>query len=68
VLRFGDDTYLMHDGSDDGVATLVYLSLKDRTGTVLLTNSDNGKKLVLPLFDLIGSDPTLVSCLRNGTC
>jgi CubicO group peptidase (beta-lactamase class C family) len=24
VIRFGDDTYLMHDGSDDGVATLCY--------------------------------------------
>lgn len=68
VIRFGDETYLMHGGSDDGVATLVYLSLKDRTGTVLLTNSDNGNKLVLPLFDLIGSDPVFVACLRNGTC
>ncbi len=68
VIRVGDDTYLMHGGSDEGVATLVYLSLKDRTGTVLLTNSDNGMKLVLPLFDLIGSDPTLVTCLRNETC
>ncbi|WP_266180509.1 serine hydrolase domain-containing protein [Dyella humicola] len=68
VIRFGDDTYLMHDGSDEGVATLVYLSLKDRNGTVILTNSDNGKKLVLPIFDLIGSDPTLIACLRNETC
>ncbi|MFC4528980.1 beta-lactamase family protein [Dyella halodurans] len=68
VIRFGDDTYLMHDGSDEGVATLVYLSLKDRNGTVLLTNSDNGKKLVLPIFDLIGSDPSLLACLRNETC
>lgn len=68
VIRFGDDIYLMHDGSDEGVATLVYLSLKDRNGTVILTNSDNGKKLVLPIFELIGSDPTLVACLRDGTC
>jgi hypothetical protein len=68
VIRFGDDTYLMHDGSDDGVATPVYLSLKGRTGTALLTHSDNGKKLALPLFDQIGSDPTLVSCLLNGNC
>ena len=68
VIRFGDDTYLMHDGSDKGVATLVYLSLKDRNGTVILTNSDNGKKLVLPILDLIGSDPTLLACLRNDKC
>ncbi|WP_430391567.1 serine hydrolase domain-containing protein [Dyella sp. 20L07] len=68
VIRFGDDTYLMHDGSDEGVATLVYLNMKDRNGTVILTNSDNGKQLVLPLFDLFGTDPTLTACLRDGTC
>ncbi|HEY2622707.1 MAG TPA: serine hydrolase domain-containing protein [Dyella sp.] len=68
VIRFGEDTYLMHSGSDEGVATLVYLSLKHRNGTVILTNSDNGKKLMLPILDLIGSDPTLIACLRNETC
>jgi CubicO group peptidase (beta-lactamase class C family) len=68
VFKIGADTFLTHDGSDDGVATFVYINLTRRTGTVILTNSNNGRKIVLPVLDLLGEDIAFVECMRRDAC
>jgi CubicO group peptidase (beta-lactamase class C family) len=68
IIRLGGDTYMTHDGSDEGVATFVYINLTRRTGTVILTNSANGGKVVLPILDLLGQDQAFVSCVRREAC
>jgi CubicO group peptidase (beta-lactamase class C family) len=68
IFKIGADTYLTHDGSDDGVATFVYINLTRKTGTVILTNSSNGRKIVLPVLDLLGQDPAFVACMRRNAC
>jgi CubicO group peptidase (beta-lactamase class C family) len=68
VFIIADETYLTHDGSDDGVATFVYINLTRKTGTVIFTNSSNGQKIVLPILDLLGKDQAFVECLRRNAC
>ena len=65
VITFGKRTYLTHDGSDDGVRTLAYLSPTQKTGVVIFTNSDNGQKLYLPILERLGLDPEFVTYFRD---
>ena len=66
VFKFGDKTYLMHTGKDDGLFTFGYINLSDRTATVIFTNSDNGAKLVLEILDRLGKDYRFVAFLRHS--
>ena len=68
IIKLGGDTYMTHNGSDEGIATFVYINLTRHTGTVILTNSANGGKIVLPILDLLGQDQAFVSCLRRQAC
>lgn len=68
VFKIGKETYLTHDGSDDGVSTFVYINLSSRTGTVILTNGSNGRKMVYPILDLLGKDQVFVDCMRRNAC
>jgi CubicO group peptidase (beta-lactamase class C family) len=68
VFVIAKDTYLTHDGSDDGVSTFVYVNLTRKTSTVVFTNSSNGRKLVLPILDLLGKDQIFVDCMRRNAC
>ncbi|GAA0715158.1 hypothetical protein GCM10009105_20360 [Dokdonella soli] len=68
VFRIGGELFLTHDGSDPGVSTFVYINLTKRNGTVILTNSANGPRIVLPILDLLGADPVFVECTRRETC
>jgi CubicO group peptidase (beta-lactamase class C family) len=65
VFKFGDATYLMHTGKDDGVFTLGYINLSEQTATIIFTNSDNGAKVVLPILDRVGKDRVFVDYLRQ---
>jgi CubicO group peptidase (beta-lactamase class C family) len=68
VFQLGADTFLTHEGSDEGVSTFVYINLTRRTGTVIFTNSSNGLKMVLPVLDLLSQDAGFVECLRRNAC
>lgn len=65
VSKFGDETFLMHTGMDNGVFTLGYFNPGTRSGTVIFTNSSNGPQIVLPILDLIGRDPKFLAFLRE---
>lgn len=64
VSQFGDDTFLMHTGMDDGVFTLGYINPSTHSGTILFTNSSNGPKIVIPILERIGKDTVFLKYLR----
>jgi CubicO group peptidase (beta-lactamase class C family) len=68
VFTIANETYLTHDGSDAGVATFVYINLTREIGTAIFTNSSNGKKIMLPILDLLGRDQVFVECMRRNAC
>lgn len=57
--------YLMHTGADAGTFTFGYFSPDTRSGVVVLTNSSNGAKAVLPVLRLIGKDEAFVDFLQR---
>jgi CubicO group peptidase (beta-lactamase class C family) len=46
IVRFIQTTILMHTGHDPGVYTFAYLSPTTGDGVVILTNGENGKRIV----------------------
>jgi CubicO group peptidase (beta-lactamase class C family) len=46
IVRFKDITVLVHTGHDPGLFTFAYVSPTAREGAVILTNGENGRKLV----------------------
>lgn len=64
VMDFPDGKVLMHTGKDTGVATFAYVNLTDQSATVILTNSDNGLNLVIPILEHLNVDPELLAYLR----
>jgi len=56
--------YYMHTGADDDGFSLAYWTPATRSGTVILTNSPDGHRAVLPVLDLVGADPAFVALLR----
>jgi CubicO group peptidase (beta-lactamase class C family) len=68
VIKLAGETFLTHDGSDDGVATYAYINVTQKSGTVILTNSTNGPSIVDPILILLGSDLKFVHCQRDGFC
>lgn len=65
VFRFGERTYLMHTGMDQGTFTLGYFEASTGSGTIIFTNSSNGPQAVLPILDAIGRDQEFVEFLRR---
>ncbi|MGB7192541.1 MAG: serine hydrolase domain-containing protein [Collimonas pratensis] len=65
ILAFKDETLLMHTGKDEGVFTFAYLNRTSRDGAVILTNSDNGYKIVLPVLERLNSSPAFLRYLRG---
>ncbi len=65
VFRFGERTYLMHTGMDQGTFTLGYYEPSTGSGTIIFTNSSNGPQAVLPILDGIGADLEFVGFLRQ---
>ena len=64
VMEFPDARYIVHTGKDTGVATFAYINLTDQSATVILTNSDNGFHVVIPILEHLDVDPALVAYLR----
>jgi CubicO group peptidase (beta-lactamase class C family) len=55
ILRFKDTTVLMHTGHDPGLYTFAYVSPNKRSGAVILTNGENGKRLVPAMLRDLGA-------------
>jgi len=65
VMVFGRRTVFMHTGKDDGVFTLAYLDKTTGDGAVILTNSDNGANLVLPILAVLHTPPDFLAFLTS---
>ncbi len=61
---FDDVPYFMHTGADVDTFCLAYWTPATRSGTVILTNSQDGYRAILPVLDLVGADPKFVEMLR----
>ena len=68
MIKVAGETFLTHDGSDDGVSTYAYIDVTQKSGTVIFTNSANGRAIVDPILTLLGSDIRFVRCQRDGFC
>lgn len=65
VFEIGAAQYLMHTGRDEGTFALAYFSPERQTGVVILTNSDHGASVVLPILDHLALDPEFNDWLRE---
>jgi len=65
VLAFKGATMLMHTGKDEGVFTLAYLDRSTGEGAVILTSSDNGAKVVLPVLERLNASPEFIGYLKS---
>lgn len=66
VLRFGSKTILMHTGRDPGLYTYAYLCPTTGSGAVILTNGQNGNKIVLPLLKDLEAEPEFLDFLAKA--
>lgn len=64
LFDFGGTLYYLHTGMDEDTFALAYWVPSTRSGTVILTNSREGYRAVLPVLDAIGADATFVEMLR----
>lgn len=65
LLGFPNGTTMLHTGKDAGAFTFAAINRASGDGIVILTNSDNGWKAILPILERTGSDPDLVAFLRG---
>jgi CubicO group peptidase (beta-lactamase class C family) len=60
-----DGTTMLHTGKDAGAFTFAAIDRARGDGIVILTNSDNGWRVILPILERTGSDPKLIAFLRG---
>lgn len=65
IMIFPAATVMVHTGKDEGVFTFAYLNRTTGDGAVILTNSDNGAAVVLPILERLGADPAFVRYLKS---
>jgi CubicO group peptidase (beta-lactamase class C family) len=65
LLGFPDGTTMLHTGKDAGAFTFAAIDRPSGDGIVILTNSDNGWRVILPILERTGSDPKLIAFLRG---
>ncbi len=65
LLAFRDGTTMLHTGKDAGAFTFAAINRASGDGIVILTNSDNGWRVILPILERTGSDPKLIAFLRG---
>lgn len=65
LLGFPDGTTMLHTGKDAGAFTFAAIDRTSGDGIVILTNSDNGWRVILPILERTGSDPELIAFLRG---
>ncbi|MBK7930918.1 MAG: beta-lactamase family protein [Bryobacterales bacterium] len=66
VLRFKNKTVLMHTGRDPGVYTFTYLCPTTGSGAVILTNGQNGNKLVIPILRSLEAESEFIDFLVSA--
>jgi CubicO group peptidase (beta-lactamase class C family) len=64
ILQFRDDTILWHTGADSGEFTFAWFSIRRRNGSVILTNSAVGYKVVLDVLERLGAQEDYLGFLR----
>ncbi len=64
VFAFSDETILMHTGKDAGLFTFAYLNKTTGDGAVILTNSDNGGNIAMPILERLGTSAQFVRFLK----
>lgn len=65
LLGFPGGTTMLHTGKDPGAFTFAAINRTRGDGIVILTNSDNGWRVILPILERTGSDPELIAFLRG---
>lgn len=65
LLGFPGGTTMLHTGKDAGAFTFAAIDRTSGDGIVILTNSDNGWRVVLPILERTGGDPKLIAFLRG---
>ncbi|WAC25250.1 serine hydrolase domain-containing protein [Blastomonas sp. SL216] len=65
LLGFPGGTTMLHTGKDAGAFTFAAIDRARGDGIVILTNSDNGWRMILPILERTGSDPRLIAFLRG---
>lgn len=65
LLGFPDGTTMLHTGKDAGAFTFAAIDRASGDGVVILTNSDNGWRVILPILERTVSDPKLIAFLRG---
>lgn len=64
ILKSNDTVVLMHTGHDPGLYTFAYLSPTKRSGAVILTNGENGKKLIPVIMRDLDAPQAFVKTLQ----
>lgn len=65
LLGFSNGTTMLHTGKDAGAFTFAAIDRASGDGIVILTNSDNGWRVILPILERTRSDPKLIAFLRG---
>ncbi len=65
LLGFPDGTTMLHTGKDAGAFSFAAIDRASGDGIVILTNSDNGWRVILPILERTESDPKLIAFLRG---
>lgn len=65
LLGFTDGTTMLHTGKDAGAFTFAAIDRASGDGIVILTNSDNGWRVILPILERTRSDPKMIAFLRG---
>ena len=65
LLAFPAGTVMMHTGKDEGVFTFAAIDRSNNAAIVILTNSDNGWKVILPILEQTHFSPALIAYLRG---
>ena len=63
IIRFKQTTVLMHTGHDPGVYTFAYLCPTTGNGAVILTNGENGKRIVPTILQDLNAPAEFVRVL-----
>lgn len=64
LLGFPHGTIMMHTGKDEGAFTFAAIDRTTGDGIVILTNSDNGWRMILPLLEQTYANQGLIRYLR----
>lgn len=64
LLGFASGTVMMHTGKDPGVFTFAMIDRGRNDGVVILTNSDHGWRMILPVLEATQANPEVIAYLR----